>query len=731
MTIDLKALREKADPKISQKELAVRIGKTQSQISRYEENPQKVPVDIMMQICTALGVDFSSVLSGLNNSEPEGVDAGKPYRELFRDVSFASKYADKVSPAVKDTRPDLLETLEGLLDEFSRKPRLMMVGTFDSGKSTIANALLGAKSLPTNYQPATKTVTFVRHKEDRPSWFAEDVLILSSGFNPLRWRERDHCMANKIAAGNTLTLKEYGTHNGTKASSEAAFALVYLDAPLLHSCEIIDLPGFENTTTDSDKARSHLTQADLVVFASPYISFMGAGDILRLSEVLRGMPHFCSNDSEAEPLANLFIVATHASMGVSDEDLENLISGACNRMQAQLRDFTIPMADGSDLELTPELLRERVFTFFYELPSRREGLENELKAVLSNFLPGFRERQAGFEICGFKTKNRDRLEAKLLQYEEAATTSQDRQKKLKEITGKQKALLGKAKTMRRAIRRRIQDKYLPESIGMAEEVYSKVCSVKYVQNMIKEAGYKSKAEAKKQAPGYIWEHIYNRISSGISRISKTFVSNEITPYIESYEEAAHALDTVLVSSSKPLPIAAFNARGAFLGGLAGLGVVGALSIWAASLGNLGAYIIAAKLGTVLAALGIGIGGGTATLTAGMAALGGPVGIAIGIVFIGAVLGIALFKSWERKLAEGIVKLLKKKDTRQALLDNIAKYWQDTERAFIAGAENLDSQWRQHTDELKAIYKKQDQLDSLIKKTKATRDFVAGIPWAGC
>ncbi|HYW18192.1 MAG TPA: hypothetical protein VE956_02585, partial [Nodularia sp. (in: cyanobacteria)] len=68
----------------------------------------------------------------------------------------------------------------------------------------------------------------------------------------------------------------------------------------------------------------------------------------------------------------------------------------------------------------------------------------------------------------------------------------------------------------------------------------------------------------------------------------------------------------------------FDTKGAFLGGIAGLGAYGALAAWAAGLGNLGSYILVAKLVSLLSALGISIGGGTAAVISFVAAIGGPI-----------------------------------------------------------------------------------------------------------
>jgi ribosome biogenesis GTPase A len=50
--------------------------------------------------------------------------------------------------------------------------RLIFVGGFDAGKSTLINALLGEKLLPTGHAPLTSAVTVIRYgRSAEPGWF--------------------------------------------------------------------------------------------------------------------------------------------------------------------------------------------------------------------------------------------------------------------------------------------------------------------------------------------------------------------------------------------------------------------------------------------------------------------------------------------------------------------------------------------------------------------------------
>ncbi|MFM6395585.1 MAG: DNA-binding protein, partial [Planktothrix sp.] len=96
----------------------------------------------------------------------------------------------------------------------------------------------------------------------------------------------------------------------------------------------------------------------------------------------------------------------------------------------------------------------------------------------------------------------------------------------------------------------------------------------------------------------------------------------------------------------------FDTKGAFLGGIAGLGAYGALAAWAASLGNLGGYILVAKLVSLLSALGISIGGGTAAVISFVATIGGPLtlGIALSVALASLIFGL-FGEAWQSCFAK--------------------------------------------------------------------------------
>jgi transcriptional regulator with XRE-family HTH domain len=182
MNINLRGVRERVG--LSQAELATILGLSQTQVSQYEQDPGAIPTELLLRWAQALGTDIQTLLvSGVPLPSP--VDAGDPYLELRRDLNLLEQYVTDYSPDGELNIPNKPLTPNDVIKKipcYRQKPNLVLVGRFDSGKSRLANALMGAKILPSQYQPATRVITFVRHISDRPSWFQDQVGILGEEF---------------------------------------------------------------------------------------------------------------------------------------------------------------------------------------------------------------------------------------------------------------------------------------------------------------------------------------------------------------------------------------------------------------------------------------------------------------------------------------------------------------------------------------------------------------------
>ena len=120
-------------------------------------------------------------------------------------------------PAAKDDQAIVRESVEQLDDVFL----LVVVGEFNSGKSTLINALLGARVLEQGVTPTTTTIQVLRHAEEP-----------------------------------TQTM-------------DGGVRLVTADAPLLEDIHLVDTPGTNAITREHEAlTRRFMPRADLILFAT-------------------------------------------------------------------------------------------------------------------------------------------------------------------------------------------------------------------------------------------------------------------------------------------------------------------------------------------------------------------------------------------------------------------------------------------------------------------------------
>ena len=213
----------------------------------------------------------------------------------------------------------------------------------------------------------------------------------------------------------------------------------------------------------------------------------------------------------------------------------------------------------------------------------------------------------------------------------------------------------------------------------------------------------------------------------IIKVNSEKLKDEIEDFFTSYEVNSP-------NFNEPMKIP-FDAQGAFLGGLAGLGSIGALSAWAVTLGNLGGYILVAKLVSFLSALGISFGftGGTAGVMIFVAAIGGPLTVGIGLAAALAFGVWGLFsESWEKRLAKQTVKYFKEQDINQKFCQGIDEYWQDTINGFEKGADAVKTDWNKYLEHQQNITsatpESKQYIEKILKMLRVFKNFFSEIPF---
>jgi transcriptional regulator with XRE-family HTH domain len=708
----------------SQEKLAQVIGLAQAQVSRYEAEPDNVPYGVLRKWVAACGTTLESMDEYLA-AHSETLNLGEPYRELDGKLNLLEQFLAS-APEVPSDLPELTLTpckLGDRIQNWRQRPVLVLAGKFDSGKTRIANALLGGSRLPSQFQPTTAIVTFVRHVQQRPKWQREDVWVMRRGFDATRWRDEEHCGRHRIVAGTYDTLKLYGTRESEGERQGAVAALVYVDAPILQACTIVDLPGYSDTQQQADVATSSLTLGDVFIYTSAATGFLDAQDFLQISQLLRTGPELQQRDG---PLANYFIVATHANPSISDDALVGLLDKAATRLHSHLKDGILAELSAQE-PIGSQVLRDRIFSFWFESHSRREQFEHTLSQLLRDFLPMRVSARVDREISQLKSESRDYYRKLIAGYENALERREDARRELEELGRREPERVARVNVKKTEVSELVE-RLRDQSREFIVSTIAPQLTAEKIEEFIRRH-YSSAEEARKYAVSKLLEDTQSALERNL-RTQSAEVQRAIDRFLQDYNEAAVTWDEV-GTSSVSIP---FDARGAFLGGLASAGSLGALGAWAAAMGNLGGYILVAKAAGLLSALGFGVGS-TAAVSF-VAAIGGPVTIAVGVaaaLFIG--VKVLLGDSWQRRLAKRIRTQLEEAQFLAKLRSGADRFWRDTEAAFDSGVNKLESAY---SDYLRSLHDLIDtdlsandsekRLREVLQRLQALQDFFVGIPW---
>ncbi len=716
-TYDLAKMR--ADAKISQEEMATYLGISQSQVSRYEQDPDNTPLGVVKAWVKYCG-DIST---------KQGLEYGAPYRGIATQIKLMSDYAETAPAPLDDALFKGAPTAASFVREvrnLGRKPRVAACGRFDQGKSRLANTLMGSDALPTAYQPATAIISLVRHVSDRPSWIKEDVWIMRKGFDLNQANDEQHCNDYKIVAGSFDTLKKYGTHNDNQpADADQCFAaLVYVDSPFLFGCDLLDLPGYGHSHDDHTKAELAHSLADVLIYASAAQGFMDQQDLQFANALLKQLPTLEAKDGTLPVLRNVYFVATMARQ--DQADLEDIITKASSRAYTHLLEGLQARGEliGRPISLTD--FRARFFTYLVDDTSRRKAFEEDLADLLSKVCPvQVRGRLDGWVVelknstkayCDGWTarlvealENRDRAQGSLEMLERAEPLRQRR------IGSKTERILSTIAANKSA------------STEHIKADLSKLVTPDYVEKRIRER-YEDKKDAQQLAGSYLIDHIQNKLNSFLAERAQELVP-DINDILADYQAAGTSAGGVeLGSLSVP-----FNVKGVFLGALAATGTAGAMAAWAAATAasaEVGSAMLLPGVASYLAGIGATAGGVVSTGSL-IAALGGPITLVIGL---GVLLGLAAYalfgSSWQSRLAKKICEALKEQRFLETLATHSEKYWDDTRHSFQKGMAATEAAYQDNLGNLRKLVNAtgREEMTAMISKVESTRDFFGGIPW---
>jgi transcriptional regulator with XRE-family HTH domain len=757
-TVDPNVLKKaRKESGMSQSQLAKNLDISQTQVSRYEKNPDSIPAGLFSRWTSMFGLSPADVLQ-VSSENSLQADPGEPYADFHRDLDLLSRYVDMQasSGALEHLSVEAEEIgghipgpseLKDRAEDLRRKPNVMTAGGFDTGKSYLANALMGKEVLPTSYQPATRVITVVRHVDDRPDWQDEDVWLFDKDLwtkggetriDISRLSEKS-CEEHRVLAGSHDLLGRYGVHRSEPTEKvkrkleQAHSAVVYVDAPILKACNLVDLPGFGDRPTDAEgsgdtgqksadqkKAESALPFADVILYASRISGHLSGKDLARISTLLQRVPAPESESDDFPTLGSLFLVATHADRNVSDSQKDNIKKKATRRLHRYLESGVLARyEERSGREVTVDDLRAQWFPFWAENERRSRPLVSRVEEILGKCLPEIRIKQGRRELNSLKEEVRGRCENGVRLYHEAAEESATQQQKVKELKERASERKEELRQEREDIYNLI-DMLEQKSLSRKKTVFQHVLQEDKIEEMIRR-NFDDKSEAKDSAPALVVEEIESRIENEIEPLNDE-LTESVKGYLSSFEELSVQADE---EDQIAIP---FDAQGTFAGGLAGAGAAGGLAAWASQLGPLGGYVIVSQGVGALSALGISISGGAAAASAWVAAMGGPVALGAAVAGVTGLAGWRLLsQDWQERLATKIVKYYEDEELEEEFKDGIESYWDDTREAFEAGANAVEEEFQNHLDRLERLGEKEEKAHRLAERFEEARDFYAGMP----
>lgn len=667
------------------------------------ESKNEIPLNYLMKIAKASG----KTIDDLVNFKKEAVefkikDEWKTVSKFKKEFKqFLDSEFGKISNRVDDKFKKEVFELEKIVSENLRKPRVALVGRSDVGKSSLINSLLGSKKLPEEWTPTTSIVICVKHITDKPAFVKDNVLIFKSEQNTDLWDDtrlidEEYTRSLCIASGDYSLLQDFGSRQGSHyKDTEATSAVVFVESEVLTNCDFLDLPGYgTKDRTEDDSLLKKVKNVDILVYLSLANGFMRGDDIQWLQGELPNLSPISLNSKVLKPLENLFIVASqaHTVSNGSLSALDTILKEGAKRFDTTLSDSYWSNL-GQDVDCQAFSNRFYTFSKDQEVLRRkfcddfRSLLEKMPKLIVDTFIDFLKDKAKSFlleinnHICSFR---------KIL------SNRQAQKAQFKEFECKRPEQVNKYENAKAKIRSQIETFYKKKTLDDFVVDYNKIVTKDNIVKLINDNNWTKKEEDMKLLSSKLSNLLNDSYGVTVRKYSQ-LLKVEIDEFIKDFEKSIDAPSETEVDGEL-----GFNVKASFIGGMAGLTSLGALSVWAASLGNLGAYILVAKGVSVLASLGISLGG-TAAVSSIVATIGGPIVLGIGVaVLVGIAFYLLFSGGWKNAVAQKIVKQYDEKNVLSKYRENINKYWTDTLKAFDKGVKSLETDLDEYYKKLKSV-----------------------------
>lgn len=731
--MDLKSFREDKLNIKTQSAFAELIGVEQSNISRWEKDPNSIPYQVIQKILEVTGATFEE-LTGWEKPIPKPLEVNNSWSK----ADFTKRtLADYVTSALENAdipdaqRKAYVDDLRNGLSNKIVKPQVAIVGRSDTGKSTMINALLGADKMPTAWTPTTSIAVYIKHISDKPKFIKDDVDVWVFGnyvgdenlWDVRRLDDEEYCRAWKIGAGRTEILHSYGTRQGDNSDKEAGAAVMFIDAPILNTCDIIDLPGFGTEKESDDNITFKVAQmADVIIYLSQANGFMRLEDITYLKRNIRELPVWeKQGENKLNPLANLFVVASQAHTVNSGNraQLNEILDVGCSNLLKTLSDGywanRQSVSGYNYVGYGKNELRSRFFIYTTDILDLSSQFNQALKQVLETLPVIINDRAKAFVHAYVKTR-KPNLVNEIQKYEGLLNEHDKYVSLLNEIESNELSRMKDNDKRKNEVRDKIIQ-LRDSSIEEFSEYMAGVINTDSLIQMMKNKGIKNKKADVELFGSSLQSMLQVKCESILASNAET-LSHKTNDYVTEFSES---VSHVFGKSNVEVD---FDAGWAFTSALSKYGLVGGLGGLGTFLAGYGAFWLG---GTAFV---IGIGGDIALGAMGFGGLLGPIGIAIGLLLA---IGLGVVKlfggGWEKSVAKKIVAAFDENDVNGTFRTAIREYWSQTDKAFEHASAVLDEEWAAYVKNLRSMIESYNinDIQHKIASLKCLSDFFDNIP----
>lgn len=686
----------------------------QRAVSRIEQAPLSSDALKIAAYMTAVGctpTDYFNELSRLTIQEETDPNMATTQHsgihEKLAQAHARLEQAQAIIAAAKDTYIGSLqlgETFErshALLNGLQRKPVIGCFGHFDAGKSTLLNTLISESVLPTKYQPATSVINLLMHTSDRPTALVGNVAVFSKGFMPHMIHDAALVEQHLIEQGDGELLRRYGMHQHDNEQAQQAYvAVVFSAADILNQVWLLDTPGQlgDGDDSDTDKALAGVELTDGIVFMSNHTGFLKDSDLGFAANVIRARPPAKGSDS----LEHLLFVQSHCHGEIPAADVDGVGLSAFRRVKRQLDNMIFgAWMEEQHIDTLPsaEQLAARVQPFWRENDLYRSATLRRVRDMAAQLTASY-DAIVDQRIAQTMEQMVAALQTAV---DQLAFRKEDTIKRVKEVEEQEARFRGEAGELVAKFQALIascpqRKKHDLESIG---NYYRVQASAESIEKLIHDT-YTDKKEAQGEVVNYLSQLFTAKLES-VLKTSGRSISAEVESLLQRWQTAAPVMAAGTASApgaNLEMDLSAFNSRAAFVGGMAGLGSLGAMSLYVGTIAsNLGAYLMVGKAAGVMASLGMV--GSVTSVTSFVAAIGGPITIGIAIA---AAIGYMFYRllggSWQKSLAGKVADGLRENKLLSRLEQPVDAFWASTEQAMGAGLKELIQQTDEHIDGLK-------------------------------